>query len=305
MPSLAHRGSTIHYACLGEGPDVVLLHGLTGSLGAWHPRIVAELSADYRLTLVDLPGHGRSGLRPAGYTTRDIAADIAALLDHLAIERACLAGHSYGGAVALHFGLVHPGRTTALVLADTRVRALQPGPAVGEWTHRETVRTRLATYGITLDEDGPASEFRVFEELAQRKVDVGLDDLKDEPFFVPFAAGDDRAARRWLRLMRETTARRDFCEVAGLVPDAIRTIAAPTLAVYGSLSHCLGSQHALAALMPDCAVAVVEGAGHFHPLVKPRAFLDHMRTFLGGLDLPAFPLTAGGAPRAVARADDR
>src|SRR5947208_10418973 len=118
MARIDFKGFPIHFQVDGDGPGVVCVHGLCGDLAFWHPTIVAGLARDYRVTRLDLRGHGYSGRPASGYTTRDLAADLADLLDHLGIARACLVGHSYGGAVALHFAALRPERTAAVVLAD-------------------------------------------------------------------------------------------------------------------------------------------------------------------------------------------
>src|SRR5262245_44773912 len=114
MARIELNGIPIHYQCDGEGPDVVLLHGLCGDLAFWHPSIVSGLAADHRVTRLDMRGHGYSGRPASGYTTRDLAADLARLLDHLGIVEASLVGHSFGGAVALHASALEPERTAAV-----------------------------------------------------------------------------------------------------------------------------------------------------------------------------------------------
>jgi pimeloyl-ACP methyl ester carboxylesterase len=102
----------------GEGPAIVLLHGLTATR-----RYVVMGSrtlerSGHRVVSYDARGHGHSGPAPASgaYTYELLADDLRAVLDALGIERAVLAGASMGAQTALHFALHHPGRVTALGL---------------------------------------------------------------------------------------------------------------------------------------------------------------------------------------------
>jgi pimeloyl-ACP methyl ester carboxylesterase len=102
---------------LGDGPAVVLLHGLTATR-----RYVVHGSKligrrGYRLIGYDARGHGESGSPSdrGAYSYEDLAGDLAAVLDSLGIERAVLVGSSMGAATAMRFALDSPGRVAALV----------------------------------------------------------------------------------------------------------------------------------------------------------------------------------------------
>jgi pimeloyl-ACP methyl ester carboxylesterase len=295
MARIEINGFPIHYQSDGDGPDVVLVHGLCGDLAFWHPAIVSGLAKEFRVTRLDLRGHGYSGRPASGYTTRDMAADLAGLFDHLGIRRASLVGHSYGGAVALHFAALHPGRTAAVVLADVRVRSLQPSQGLRDWTHWQGILDRLREHGIEVQDDVLEGDFHFLDELARLRLAGRLERLDLAPFFVPFAASSPRRARQWLRLAEETTSRADFGDLAGLTPELIGRIGAPALLFYGSLSHCLPTQERLAGLLRDATVLREEGVGHFLPLVRPQSFLDHTRLFLTGVAGRAAAFPAPGA----------
>jgi pimeloyl-ACP methyl ester carboxylesterase len=110
--SVVIRGET-----LGEGPDVVLMHGLTatrrytvmGSKGL--PR------SGYRLTTFDARGHGESSPAPdaSAYEYRDLVEDLGAVLDHLGAARAAIGGASMGAHTAMAYALAFPERVAALV----------------------------------------------------------------------------------------------------------------------------------------------------------------------------------------------
>jgi pimeloyl-ACP methyl ester carboxylesterase len=98
----------------GDGPPVVLLHGLSATRRNVVQGSRALVKRGYRLISYDARGHGASS--PAQrYEYADLVADLAAVLDHLEIERAALVGSSMGAATAMAFTLEHPERVPALV----------------------------------------------------------------------------------------------------------------------------------------------------------------------------------------------
>ena len=109
-------GAGLAYEVTGDGPAVVLVHGFGLDMRMWEPQ-VEPLAARYRVVRYDCRGFGASGpFDPAVPYTH--AADLVALLDHLAIGQAVLAGLSFGGRVALQTALAAPARVAGLVLLD-------------------------------------------------------------------------------------------------------------------------------------------------------------------------------------------
>src|SRR5271157_1556886 len=103
MPKTTLRsGLKIHYQRVGQGPDLVMIHGLTGNLAVWHLKIVPLLMDHFRILTYDLRGHGYSDMPPTGYTASDMAADLEQLMDALGVEQADLVGHSFGADTALY-----------------------------------------------------------------------------------------------------------------------------------------------------------------------------------------------------------
>jgi haloacetate dehalogenase len=104
----------------GEGAPVVLLHGYPQTSLMWH-RVAPVLARSFRVVALDLPGYGRSSAPAAGperYSKRRMAADLAAVLDTLNIDRALLVGHDRGARVAYRAALDQPGRVAAVAVLD-------------------------------------------------------------------------------------------------------------------------------------------------------------------------------------------
>ena len=101
----------------GEGPAVLLLHGLGSSLDTWRRNVQPLADAGYRVLAPDLPGHGDSD-KPVSLDYDPLAAvDFTSrLLDALGVQKASLVGNSAGGLVVTMFALEHPERTGRLAL---------------------------------------------------------------------------------------------------------------------------------------------------------------------------------------------
>jgi len=212
-----------------------------------------------------------------------MAEDLHALLDHLGIGQAHIVGHSYGGAVALHFAVLYPEWVLSLTLADARIRCLQPSQHVADWPQAGQWQRELNGLGVTALDD-PEMGYRFLEALAESKHQSAVVSGKMGSGFSPFglSRGRNLAAKRWLQLLHTTSARSDFTEVAGLTRDRIRHVQQPTLAMFGEYSHCLPSCRGLQETLPACRVVTVPGAGHFHPAVRPWVFARVLQEFIVG-----------------------
>ncbi len=115
MPSYLSGDLRLHYQEVGSGHPLVLVHGFGQHSGAWMEAADA-LGRFFRVLVPDMRGCGQSEAAAPGFTTRDLASDVVALLDHLALPRAHFAGWSLGGAVGLEFGIGHADRLTSLAL---------------------------------------------------------------------------------------------------------------------------------------------------------------------------------------------
>jgi pimeloyl-ACP methyl ester carboxylesterase len=118
----------LSYIDAGQGPALVLIHGLGGRAAAWEQQIEA-LSSSYRVIAPDLRGHGNSGYRAEEpVTIRALADDLVALLGDLGVEQAHVCGNSMGGMIALELWVRYPAWLKSLILAGTA--AFYPPPHV-------------------------------------------------------------------------------------------------------------------------------------------------------------------------------
>jgi len=111
----------LHYQSVGEGPPIILLHGLFGSGDNWG-MIAKALAQNYQVITVDLRNHGRSPHHDS-QTYAEMADDLLALCNKLNLETIHLLGHSLGGKVAMQFATSYPERMQKLIVVDMAMRA--------------------------------------------------------------------------------------------------------------------------------------------------------------------------------------
>jgi pimeloyl-ACP methyl ester carboxylesterase len=113
---LEWHGARLRYFVGGEGPPLLLVHGLGGAAWNW-VELVPLLASRFRLLVPDLPGHGGSSPLPAAPTLNPFADAVAAMAERERMVPAAVVGHSLGGVVALRLALRRPDAVRALVLA--------------------------------------------------------------------------------------------------------------------------------------------------------------------------------------------
>jgi len=244
----------------GAGPNLVLLHGWGLHGGIWDD-FVPLLETTFRVTRVDLPGHGRSEWQ--GQTRLD--AMVAAVLDAVP-PRAAWLGWSLGALVAARAALQAPGRVGALVmLAGSPCFVRQPGwqsamsPAMLEGFAAELRDDygRTLNRFLSLQVRGSEHAGHVLRTLRARLLAQG------EPQPAALQAG--------LEILRSTDLR---AAVAGVV--------CPVLLVMGERDMLVpaAAGAAAAGLFPDARVEVIAGAGHAPFIQQPQQVAGHMQAFL-------------------------
>ncbi len=116
------NGLNMYYETHGDGRPIILLHGGLGS-GEMYGPILPALTANHRVIAPDLQGHGRTADIDRPIDERLMADDIAALIDHLGLDRPDLVGYSLGGGVAFHTAVKYPEKVGKLVAASVYFRS--------------------------------------------------------------------------------------------------------------------------------------------------------------------------------------
>jgi pimeloyl-ACP methyl ester carboxylesterase len=263
MPRTLVNGINIHYEQAGAGPDLILIHGLTGSLASWQVRVVPAMIDRFRVLTFDLRGHGKSDMPPSGYTSADMTRDLIALLDYLELARVQLVGHSFGGQVALSLCAERPDRVIGLTISDSRIPSLQPVQKLKDWAHWQMWKAHLVQRGIALDEECEM-DFSLLESL----VTQSERQLRKSKWW-----------ERWTKLLESTTARADLTDPGDLTIEKLQLMRVPIQAIYGELSYCLPTLQGLREHLPSLESTVIPGVGHWFPIVRPELFVEHVKPF--------------------------
>jgi 3-oxoadipate enol-lactonase len=236
----------------------VFLHGLGSSADDWSQQVPA-VAADYRVLLVDLPGHGRSALPRGRLTVGRMAAALEALLLDAGEEPAHVVGLSLGGCVGLALALQAPAqvRSLTLVNAFARLRPAHGGAAL-----------RMALRGLLV----AAAPMSAVGALVARTV---------------FPRPEQDALRDLVAARLARTSRRAYAgAMAALarfdVRDALAGVRCPTMVVAGVDDATIGieAKDALARAIPGARWVVVPGSGHVTNVDQPAVFNAALREFL-------------------------
>ncbi len=257
------HGATIRYDDLGpsDGLPVVLVHGHPFNRSLWAPQAKALIAAGYRVITPDLRGYGDSGVTPGKVLLCDFADDIAALLDHLGVERAVVGGVSMGGQIAMEFQLRHLRRVRALVLSDTSAPA--------ETAAGKEFRNRLADRLLAEGMDGYAAEV-IDKMLAPYNV-IALPDV----------------AARVMNMMRGTDPRGAAAALRGRAErpdyrDTLAAVAEPVLIIVGADDAYtpVADAEVIHRLVPHAVLTVIAEAGHLPGAEQPERFNAALLDFL-------------------------
>src|SRR5438105_11083712 len=115
------NGINLYYETHGAGRPMILLHGGLGS-GEMYGPILPMLAERHQVVTVDLQGHGRTADIDRPMDVRLMAGDIAALIEHLGVDKPDIVGYSLGGGVALQTAVQYPAKIRRLVVASANIR---------------------------------------------------------------------------------------------------------------------------------------------------------------------------------------
>ncbi len=273
-----------------DEPPLVLIHGLSSSMGFWEHQLPA-LANDRRVLALDLPGYGMSGRPDAPYTPPWYSELVVAWLASLDIDNAVLVGHSMGGQIAITTALEHPELVDRLILsAPAGIETFDRG--AGDWMKAFWTEER-ATHAS--EQDLRAT----FENLVFNRTDAGVERLLEERVRM---AGTEAFAATSVAVSRS---------IAGMIdhPVAHRLdeLGMPTLLVFGTDDRMIpnalftgGRTAAIAkagaAAIPDVKLVMLPRAGHTVHHDDPAGFNAAVAEFLAAT-APRTPTSLPAAPR--------
>ena len=255
----------LHYLDQGQGRPLVVLHGLFGTLDNWQTlarRWATE--AGLRVISLDLRNHGRSFHAPE-ISYELMAADVLALLDHLALgPDLTLLGHSMGGKVAMRLALDHPARLARLVVLDIAPRA-------SDMHHQDAVVAGLLAVNLATLQTRAEADAALARHIPQAGV---------RQFLLKNLYRDAQNGFAW-RINLPALAAALPAIGAGI--DAAAPFLKPALFIRGGTSDYVSPDdklHGIPALFPNSQVATVLDAGHWVHAEKPDEVFGLVRDFI-------------------------
>lgn len=250
-----------------DGAVLVLVHGHPFDRSMWRPQVDRFGGAGLRVIVPDLRGYGESTVVP-GKTTLDVfARDIAALLDHLGVQRFVLGGLSMGGQIVMECHRQFPERISGLLLADTTAEA---ETAAGR-ERRNDMADRLLREGMA----GYADEV-LSTMVAPHNIEAQPDVAKHVLGMMRSAPPEGAAAA-----LRGRAERPDY-------RDTLASADVPALVVVGSDDEFTPVDEArvISDTIPGATLEVIDGAAHLPNLERPAEFNAVLGRFLDRLQPP-------------------
>ncbi len=269
------HGHEVSYRTGGEGPVVLLVHGMAGSSSSWLPAL-QELAGRVTFVAPDLPGHGRTDKPRGDYSLGAHASFLRDVLVALGHERATVVGQSLGGGIAMQFAYQYPERTERLGLVCAGGLGREVMPLLRALT-APGVEYVLPVAFQPLVRD-------VVEGAAGLAAKVGLRPAPatNEMWRSYTSLIDPRTRTAFLQTLRAVV------DVKGQRVSArdrlYLTNQVPTLLVWGEDDPIIPVSHAHEAheAMPGSRLEIMEGCGHYPHCEEPRRFtrllLDWMAT---------------------------
>jgi pimeloyl-ACP methyl ester carboxylesterase len=271
-------GRRVSMLTMGEGRDVLLLHGLGATKASFYDTAAALSRDGYRVHALDLPGFGSSS-KPATapYTARWFADTVLGVMDRLGIDRAHLVGNSMGGRVAIELALREPERVGALALLSPAVAFVKRGyhpivrvlrPELGFLPHRLR-RTLVSSTFTSLFHDSDA-------------IDPYVSDVVIDEFQRLYASAGARFA--FLSAARNIYLEAPFGR-HGFYP-RLAELERPALFVWGSHDSLIppGFKRHVAEWLPRADQIVLDGCGHVPQVERPDQTNGLIRRFLARED---------------------
>ncbi|MDQ1418694.1 MAG: hypothetical protein QOJ52_656 [Acidimicrobiaceae bacterium] len=260
---LTINGQQMGYRLAGEGPAIVLIHGLASSSATW--RLVApRLATRHTVLAVDLLGHGESAKPRGDYSLGAHASSIRDLLVALGLEQATFVGHSFGGGIAMQVAYQFPERCQRLVLVASGGLGKEVTPLL------RAVAVPGAEFVLPLVLSARPRALLMALGARLRRLGLRVDEAKAEMWDNYGSLTSPAGRLAFLSTVREVI------DLAGQRVSANEKLylaaAIPTLIVWGDRDSIIPVSHGYAAheAVPGSRLEILEGSGHFLPRQDPE-----------------------------------
>jgi pimeloyl-ACP methyl ester carboxylesterase len=257
-------GEALHLVDVGEGgPPVVLIHGFLMSSYMWRKNLDA-LSSSRRVIALCLPGFGYSEVGSGPYDVPSQGRRVLEMMDALEIDRACLVGHSMGGAISLWIARHHPERVERMVLVCALV---VEKPLSGPW---------LVTNGKL------ATLYRIFFRPAMAKVAIQRLAYNGMPVDAEYMSNFLSPLRRPGGVETALAVARECRVISNGSPAELALIGSNTLVLWGDSDRLLPERVGtrLADRLPQARFVSFDSCGHSPHEEQPERFNQEILEFL-------------------------
>jgi pimeloyl-ACP methyl ester carboxylesterase len=274
------HGRSVSYRQAGEGPALLLIHGMAGTSEGWDA-VIGPLARRHTVIAPDFPGHGESEPGGGDYSLGGLASGLRDLLAVLGHDRATLVGHSLGGGVAMQFTYQFPEAVERLALISSGGLGREVSP----------VLRAAALPGADLFIAATASVGGRVGSVVGR----GLGALGLRP------SADVAEVARGYASLADAGRRRAFLSTLGAVvgTDGPRVAATdrlylaealPLLIVWGARDPIIPAGHAEQAheALPGSRLEIFDGVGHLPQLEEPLRFVEVLEDFIATTEPAAF-----------------
>lgn len=252
-----------HYNVLGHGPCLFLIHGWAANMRVFSQQ-ARHFSSDYKVVLLDLPGHGKTDWRPV--TFDEVATQIKEIADHIGVDKFCVVGSSMGGFIGLNISKLFPSRVEKIVMVGSLPKFL---------------RTQECPIGLTVQE----------MEKLRMQLKTKYPSILDIFFRSLFTRQERESEKfKWIHQFRKQEkapsreALMSFLEMLmhADLTDSLKAVKAPILFLAGRQDY-ICSENSLKfiqEMIPQAQINLMEGCGHFPFLIQSAEFNKVVEQFL-------------------------
>ncbi len=274
----SHDGTVLHYELVGKGEPVVLLAGGPGFSPEYLRPIAEKLRGRHQFVLFHQRGTGKSVIETYTAETLKLATlvgDLDALRRELKLEKMTLAGHSFGGILAMMYAREHPERIRALAMIDAG------GPTLASVQKLDAnLKARF-----TDEDNARIKEWSAPEKMKEdrRRAVLEITKAKTGAYFA-----DRKNAAPLIQSMNEESFHDGvfwgivFQMITLDLREGLEKVKAPVLVIHGKQDP-LESADEVHATFPGSKLMMIENAGHFPWLEQPDVFYGALGEFLGGI----------------------
>lgn len=266
------HGDRVAYRDVGDGPALLLIHGMAGSSDTWR-ELISRLSSRYRVIAPDLLGHGRSDKPRGDYSLGAFAVLLRDLVDQLGIGRATVIGQSLGGGIAMQFAYQHRDYCERVVLIGSGGL----GPDLS-WTLRV-----LSAPGaeLVLPIVTPQPVLNAGNTVGNWLSSAGIKSPRAAQMWSAYTSLSDPGTRQaFLRTLRSVV------DYRGQAVSALNRLPLraelPTLLIWGDRDAIIPVEHGYAAheALPGSQLEILPGVGHFPHVEEPDEVATLINEFI-------------------------